>query len=355
MLTGGKCSMRIVVTGGIGNVGRTAVARLLRHGHEVRILDRSAPEAIEEQLWEAVRGAEYHQVDTTNYAGLAPLFEGMDAVVHLAAYASPHPAPAHEIFHVNCGGTFNVYQAAANAGIKRVVSASSINALGYNFGIKGFPIRYFPIDEEHPDFTTDIYSFSKRMLEETAAYFWRREGISGVCLRFPGVMNPALRWGNWMKFFTQGARAAFDAVVALPPDKRVSRLRAIVEREEARRAERPHEWRPGVSRWMRDRLEGPRLPEELLIWGRTDFWAIIHVEDVAQAIEKGLTADYEGSHPLFVNDKYNALGVPSQQLAEFFFPEVTTWKRPVEGSETLVSYARARELIGFEPEHPILA
>jgi nucleoside-diphosphate-sugar epimerase len=97
------------------------------------------------------------------------------------------------------------------------------------------------------------------------------------------------------------------------------------------------------------------LPEELLIWGRTDFWAIIHVEDVAQAIEKGLTADYKGSHPIFVNDKYNALGVPSQQLAEFFFPEVTMWKRRVEGSETLVSYARAQELIGFEPKHPVFA
>ncbi len=345
--------MRIVVTGGIGNVGSVAVARLLRHGHEVRILDRVAPEAIAEPLWETVHGAEYHQVDTTDYAGLAPLFEGMDAVVHLAAYTSPHPAPAQEIFRVNCGGTFNVYQAAANAGIKRVVSASSINALGYNFGIKGFPIQYFPIDEEHPTFTTDIYSFSKGILEETAAYFWRREGISGVCLRFPGVMNPALRRGGWINFFREGARAAFDAVMALPPDKRVSRLRAVVERTEARRAERLHEWRPGGNRWMWDRLEGPRLPEELLVWGRTDFWAIIHVEDVAQAIEKGLTAEYEGSHPLFVNDKYNALGVPSQQLAEFFFPEVMMWKRPVEGSESLVSYARAQALIGFEPERPI--
>ena len=345
--------MRIVITGGIGNVGRVAVARLLRHGHAVRILDRSAPVVIEEQLWETVQGAEYHQVDTTNYAGLAPLFEGMDAVVHLAAYTNPHPAPAHEIFRVNCDGTFNVYQAAANAGIKRVVSASSINALGYNFGIKGFPIQYFPIDEAHPTFTTDIYSFSKGILEETAAYFWRREGISGVCLRFPGVMNPAARRGSRLNAFRDGARVAFDAVLALPPEERAARLRALVERQEAWRAERPHEWRPGVSRWRWDRLEGPRLPEELLIWGRADFWAIIHVEDVAQAIEKGLMAEYEGSHPIFVNDKYNALGVPSQQLAELFFPEVTMWKRPVEGGETLVSYARARELIGFEPEHPI--
>lgn len=79
-----------------------------------------------------------------------------------------------------------------------------------------------------------------------------------------------------MKFLTQGARAAFDAVLALPPEKRAARLRAVINRAEVRRAERFHEWRPGASRWMQDRMEGPCLPEELLLWGRTDFWAIIH-------------------------------------------------------------------------------
>ena len=90
-------------------------------------------------------------------------------------------------------------------------------------------------------------------------------------------------------------------------------------------------------------------PEQMLMFGRSDFWAVIHAEDAAQAIEKGVLADYEGSHPLFVNAAENSVGVPSRSLAELYFPEVTAWRREVEGAETLVSIERARELIGFEP------
>ena len=70
-----------------------------------------------------------------------------------------------QIFQINAAGSFNVYQAAADAGIKRVVSASSINALGFNFGVKASRIRYLPIDEDHPNVTTDAYSFCKEVLD----------------------------------------------------------------------------------------------------------------------------------------------------------------------------------------------
>ena len=47
----------------------------------------------------------------------------------------------------------------------------------------------FPIDEDHPTYTTDPYSFSKQVIEDIGAYFWRREGISSVFLRFPAVYD----------------------------------------------------------------------------------------------------------------------------------------------------------------------
>ncbi len=55
--------------------------------------------------------------------------------------------------------------------------------------------------------------------------------------------------------------------------------------------------------------------------GYTDFWAIIGSEDAAQAFEKGATASYEGSHPLYVCEDENALGMPSAMLARLFFPK----------------------------------
>ena len=100
--------------------------------------------------------------------------------------------------------------------------------------------------------------------------------------------------------------------------------------------------------------QGALSPEQMLMFGRTDFWSIIDGEDAAQALERGVTAMYEGSHPLFVCDRDNSVGAPSRQLGELFFPGVTTWKRQVEGTGTLLSYDRAQELIDYEPENSFL-
>ena len=349
--------MRIAVTGGIGSIGRTAVAQLLAHGHGVRVLDRMPEADIASDVVEQIRGAEYRQVEITDFQSLKGAFDGLDAVVHLAALASPAMGPEHVIFEINCGGSFNVYRSAADAGIKRVVSASSINALGYNYGIKSFPIRYFPIDEEHPDYTTDPYSFSKRVLEETGAYFWRREGISGVALRFPAVYDLSGERGSWWIRGAERRREALVLLEQLPEQERTSRLRHVIERQEAMRVERLQEqpWEQQRERWEKMRREGPPPPEMMLCFGRNGFWASLNVLDAAQAIEKGLTVEYEGSHPLFVNDSHNSVGVDSERLVAYCFPEVTTWKRPVVGAETLVSYDKAHALIGFEPEHSISA
>ena len=68
--------MKILVTGGIGHVGRPAVARLLAHGHDVRMLDRIPETEIAVEVAEEVRGAEYRQADITDYAALRLHFEG---------------------------------------------------------------------------------------------------------------------------------------------------------------------------------------------------------------------------------------------------------------------------------------
>jgi hypothetical protein len=89
------------------------------------------------------------------------------------------------------------------------------------------------------------------------------------------------------------------------------------------------------------------------MFGRSNFWTSLDVRDAAQAAEKGLLADFTGSHALYVTDARNFVRLSSQELAAVFFPEVTVWKQPVRGTETLVSIAQeARALIGFEPATP---
>lgn len=341
--------MKILVTGGIGHVGRPAVARLLAHGHEVRILDRVAEADIAAEAAEEVRGAEYRQTDITDYATLRPHFEGIEAVVHLAAIPDPIPGKDAEIFTINCAGSFNVYQAAADNGIKRVVSASSINALGNGYGIREIDIHYFPLDEAHPGSTSDVYSFSKQILEEIAAYFWRREGISGACLRFPWVYSHAWFEPERSAEFRGYFQAAYNGLMALPEAERVAQVRQILAKLRELRAQHEHGDIEDEAMMMAMR----EMPGAILTFGRNDFWAMLDARDAAQAIEKAVLTDFTGSHPLWIVDSHNSAGLPTRGLASLMYPDVQTWTRPVEGNEALISIDRACALIGFAPEYSL--
>jgi len=327
--------MKILVTGGMGEIGRPTVTWLLAHGHEVRVLDVRVDDPIP--------GADCRAGDVADFAALRAHVAGMDGVVHLAAYRHPSLALSQEMFRVNVGGTFNVFQAAAEAGIRRVVCASSINALGYNFGVK-FPegqLHYFPIDEAHPLYTTDPYSFSKQMIEEIGAYFWRRDGVSSVSLRFPAVYDLHAPGPSILRAFVLACHEQTAAILALPEPERKERVRGIVAEFERRAASR--EW---------ERKFDLTFPDGAVMFGRSNFWTSLDVRDAAQAIEKGLLASYEGSHAVYVTDARNFVGLPSEELARVFFPEVTMRKKPLDGAETLVSIAKARNLTGFEPQYP---
>jgi nucleoside-diphosphate-sugar epimerase len=95
------------------------------------------------------------------------------------------------------------------------------------------------------------------------------------------------------------------------------------------------------------------LPYRAILHGQSDFWAILDVRDAARAILLALTADYEGSHILNIADSCNATGLPTKGLAGMFYPEVTTWKRPVTGIQTLFCVDKARTLIDFTPQHSL--
>jgi hypothetical protein len=333
--------MNALVTGGTGTVGRLTVARLVRGGHRVRVI------GMEEEA--DVGDAEYHQCDITDFASVRELVRDMEGIVHLAAIPHPSRSTADALFHINCTGTFNVYQAAAEEGIKRVVSASSINALGFNFGVVPFQLSYLPIDEAHPTQTTDVYSLSKQILEDTADYFWRRDGISGVCLRLPFVFDPeSSKQGR----FAGGASDHFSRLAALPETERAEQIRQVwslcEQMQRDRVAERPRP-APGASTTPE---QEQAMDQRRMVMGVTNFWTSIHAEDSAQAFERGLTAEYEGSHPLFVSQAENRAGVDSEILAQMFFPAVVQ-KRPLRGRESLVSIERARQLIDFDPQNPL--
>jgi nucleoside-diphosphate-sugar epimerase len=334
--------MRVLITGGAGLIGKATTECLVEKGWDVRVVGID-PEA-------DLPGADYDQCSVLDYDDLLKHTRGCDAVIHLAALRTPMMAPGHEVYEVNVIGTFNVFEAAAACGIKRVVQASSINALGGFYNLTDIEPRYFPVDEDHPSSTTDPYSFSKQTVEAVGAYYWRRDQISSVALRFPGVYKRGYLTTEGYQQRHDLAHQALAELLSLSPADRQVRLAEVRQRTMAFRQQRPFEH--GSSQAGQFWQSSDPL---LRMYGgdRFNFWTFIDERDAAQSLEKGVTADYDGAHPLFINDDHNAISYDSTTLIRLFFAPEMPMKRPLSGSESLVSIERARQLIGFTPEYSV--
>jgi nucleoside-diphosphate-sugar epimerase len=180
-------TMRIVVTGGSGKLGRATVAELLDHGHEVWNVDLVS-------LRESA--ARFTRVDLTDMGQVYELLRGIDegweqidGVVHLAAIPGPAQVPNAALFANNIEGSYNVFAAARHAGIRNIVWASSETLLGLPFDT---PPPYAPLDEEYPVRPETAYSLAKALDEEMARHFCRWDpALKMIGLRFSNVMEPA--------------------------------------------------------------------------------------------------------------------------------------------------------------------
>jgi nucleoside-diphosphate-sugar epimerase len=176
--------MKIVVTGGSGKLGRTVVKYLVAEGHEVLNLDR-----------DGARSHDLVVVDLKDYGqvvdavlGVDDRHSGFDAIVHLGAIPAPGLVPDVATFHNNILSTYNVFQAARRAGIKKLVYASSETVLGLPFDIDP---PYLPVDEEYPARPESTYSLVKHLEEQMAIQLTRWDPeLSITALRFSNVKDP---------------------------------------------------------------------------------------------------------------------------------------------------------------------
>ena len=170
--------MKVVVTGGSGLLGQQVISELGVAGHAVHNLDRTPHPAGFRPTWIA---------DLRSEGGLYQAMAGADAVIHLAAHIAPGLAPDTATFNDNVALTYNVFKAAADLGVARVVFASSIGAYGYLYGPLGAAPDYLPIDEAHRCVPTDPYGLSKVVGETIADAFCRDGRMTAASLRFPGI------------------------------------------------------------------------------------------------------------------------------------------------------------------------
>lgn len=178
--------MRVLVTGGAGNLARY-VAQALCAEHSLLLTDkRPLPDDCEDVR----RNIPFVLGDLMDKEHCLRMTEEIDAIAHLGAIAGAGP----DTFAVNTVSTWNLYEAAQQHGVKRVAFASSINALGlgpYRISEKGFPLQRLPIDEEQPADPQDNYALSKYVNELTARAFYSAYGIRTHCLRLCAIWRPS--------------------------------------------------------------------------------------------------------------------------------------------------------------------
>ena len=163
---------RILVTGASGRVGRHVVDALVAD-HEVTVLDLAPP----------VQDVPFIEGDVLDLAKVRASMAGQDAVIHLAAIDFDVPAEPEVYFGTNVMGTWNAVQAAGDAGIRKVVLASSVSAVGVGEMRPDFPPEYLPVDEAHAMKPVNAYGLSKLVVEDIARGFARRGDMSITCLR----------------------------------------------------------------------------------------------------------------------------------------------------------------------------
>lgn len=332
--------MKVLITGGTGAVGQAVVKLLAEHGHELTVTGRR--EAV------TVSSGRYISCDVTDYDSLRAIMKGHDAVVHLAAYNSPVGVAGRDVFRVNSVGTFNVFEAAAECGIRRVVGASSINAVGHYFGERSVKIEYLPIDENHPVLLTDAYSFSKQSMEAIGRYFWQRDGIASVMLRLPGVI-PHDDIVNNVERYAQYDVAVVQRLLDMSAYDRERELARLQSAYDAYRRRNRSDRHRGSGWWAEPDDETDLTHDELhFMHHKVNFFTYVDELDSADAVLRGLTCDISDSHGLFINSNRNSLGLPFAEVAKLYADDNPALRPVAPGDDTVVSISRARSLLGFE-------
>lgn len=132
--------------------------------------------------------AEAIKLDIADYDAMRSACQGVETVVHLAADPSPNADFYDSLLSRNVVGTYNVFEAAREAGCRRVVFTSSVNAiLGYS--------PETPVPWDAPIFPINVYGATKCWGEALGRVYAHSHGLSTICVR---LGSPRFAQdGNW--------------------------------------------------------------------------------------------------------------------------------------------------------------
>jgi nucleoside-diphosphate-sugar epimerase len=275
---------RVLVTGGSGKLGKAVLRDLVANGYDVLNIDQTLPR---EAPCPSVR------IDLSDFGQVLEAMLGVDehrgrfdSVVHLAAIPAPGQFANSRTFKNNVSSSYNVFEAARQAGIKTVVFASSETVLGLPFDT---PPPYVPVDEEYYPRPETAYSLGKLLDETMAAQFCRWD---------PALKMVGLRFSNVMDIEDYKAFPAFDA----DPHKR---------------------------KW--------------------NLWGYIDARDGAQAVRRGIEAEFKGFEAFIIANADTVMRRDNASLVAEVFPGVPI-KGSLSNNGTLLSIEKARRLLDYHPQ-----
>jgi uronate dehydrogenase len=158
----------VLLTGAAGGLGTLMRELLPAYGYELRLLDLRPIEGEPDTI----------VADLADRDAVREAVRGVDAIIHLAGISLE--APFEKILDANIVGTYNLYEAALEEGVQRIVFASSNHAVGFTPRPQGDD-PLIPIETPHrPD---TFYGLSKAFGEDLAQFYWDKHGLESVSVR----------------------------------------------------------------------------------------------------------------------------------------------------------------------------
>jgi nucleoside-diphosphate-sugar epimerase len=286
---------RVMFTGGSGKAGKHVVQYLVDSGYQVLNLDTKPLDnpKVRTLITDITDSGQVFNA-LSSYMGLHEFDPSLrpqqvDAVVHFAAIPRIMITPDNEVFRVNALGTYNVIEAAVKLGIRKIIVASSETTYGLVFANEPKDPDYLPLDEEYDVNPMDSYALSKIVNEQTARAFATRSGYDIYALRIGNVIEPH-EYANFPKFFAD----------------------------------------PG----FRKRI----------------MWSYIDARDLAEMTRLCLEKDGLGYQVFNVGNDDCSSDLPTAELLKRFYPKVKV-KHKLGKYECLFSNRKARDILGFRPQH----
>ena len=170
--------MRVLITGGGGNLGRVLAPALEEAGYEPILMDNRELETAHQM----VRG------DVRDETEVLQDLRDVSVVVHAAALHGIHLEryTTDGFWDLNVAGTRNIYEAARELGIGKILLCSTMGVHGEGVREAGDPPL---LTEDLSLEPSDYYGLTKRLCEELAAYYYRRDGIRRIAYRL-GMFVP---------------------------------------------------------------------------------------------------------------------------------------------------------------------